>query len=290
MSAAGGHRTHAVPRPDLAVNVHTWGDPQSPAILLLHGWADCGASFEFLARALDDRHYLVAPDHRGFGDSGWAPGGYWFPDYLGDVDAVVRALLPDRRFALVGHSMGGNIAGLYAGIRPELLTHLALLEGFGLPDMPAEKAPDRYRHWLDQLAQPETLREFADDAAIVRHIRKLAPHARDEVVAFVAGAWTRATDHGTYALKMDPAHKRLNPVLYRRAESLACWQRIPVPILLVAGEESDQPARFPQFGTLDQIAQQFPRHELQRIARAGHMMHIDQPEEVAARLGAFLAP
>ena len=288
-AARSGHCTHEVVRQGLVLRVHAWGDPSLPPIVLLHGWADCGASFEFLARALADRHYLLAPDHRGFGDSDWAAGGYWFPDYLADVDAVVRTLLPGRHFALVGHSMGGNIASLYAGARPERLTHLALLEGFGLPDMPAAEAPDRYRRWLDQLAAEETLREFTDREAVERHLRKLAPQATDEVIAYTADVWTRPTSQGTFALKMDPAHKRLNPVLYRREETIACWRRVSVPVCLVVGEESDQPARFPRFGLLADVAGHFPAHAPHRIAKAGHMIHLDQPTALAVRLGEFLA-
>lgn len=86
---------------------------------MLHGWGDCGASFGFTAAALPRGYRVIAPDWRGFGDSGHNPAGYWFPDYLADLDELLEALGSNGPLPLVGHSMGANVAALYAGIRPE---------------------------------------------------------------------------------------------------------------------------------------------------------------------------
>ena len=116
---------------------------------LLHGWMDVSASFQFLVDALERDWYVIAPDWRGFGLSEWAAGGYWFLDYLGDLDVLLRLLAQDRSVNLVGHSMGGNVANLYAGVRPERVRKLALLEGFGLP----RTTPDRRAGAPGQMAR-----------------------------------------------------------------------------------------------------------------------------------------
>ena len=129
----------------LDVHLTVWGPKPSESVLpvfLLHGWLDCGETFQFMVDALQKDWFLVAPDWRGFGRSEWPQQGYWFPDYLGDLDALLDQLSPGAPARLVGHSMGGNIACSYAGIRPERVRCVVNLEGFGLArTSPAIKAP-----------------------------------------------------------------------------------------------------------------------------------------------------
>src|SRR5688500_8047814 len=103
----------------LKFHVRRWPGSNPEPIVLLHGWGDTGETFQFVVDALSDRHTLVAIDHRGFGRTEWPQDGYWFPDYLADLDAWLDHLSPDASVTLIGHSMGGNLAGHYAGVRPE---------------------------------------------------------------------------------------------------------------------------------------------------------------------------
>jgi pimeloyl-ACP methyl ester carboxylesterase len=127
----------------LKYHVRVWGDPgsgpeQPPPLVLLHGWMDVGASFQFVVDALDaiegPRRCVIAPDWRGFGLT-QTPGAdcYWFPDYLADLDALLDAMAPHGPIDLVGHSMGGNVVMSYAGLRPARIRRLVNLEGFGMP-------------------------------------------------------------------------------------------------------------------------------------------------------------
>jgi len=100
---------------DLRYRLHCWGNDSGIPVLLLHGWADVGMSFQFLADAMSNNWYLIAPDWRGFGETQWQMAGYWFPDYRGDMDAIIDHISQERPVRLVGHSMGGNVAWLYAG-------------------------------------------------------------------------------------------------------------------------------------------------------------------------------
>src|SRR3954469_23947014 len=80
----------------LRYHVRTWGDPSHPKLFMLHGWMDVSASFQFLVDALQKDWHVLAPDWRGYGLTEWPQDGYWFHDYLGDLDALLTALSPDQ--------------------------------------------------------------------------------------------------------------------------------------------------------------------------------------------------
>jgi len=274
-------------RGGIRLAVWSWGRADRPPLVCVHGWGDTGASFAFMAAHLADSFHVIAPDQRGFGDSAWAPEGYWFPDYLADLEAVLTHFAPATPIALVGHSMGGNVAGLYAGVRPERVSHLVLLEGFGMPTTRPEQAPGRYRRWLDELHADEALRDFESADALIAHLRKLAPQSPASVLRTLVTLWARPVEGGRWRLKMDPAHKRVNPILYRREEASACWSETVAPVLLVGARQSDLATRFPRFDVMTEVSTRY-RHVRQAwVENAGHMLHWEQPAAVADLVRVF---
>ena len=274
----------------LSHRLQRWGPPDGPLVVLLHGWMDCGATFQFLADRLPGHWSLLAPDWRGFGGSAPAPHGYWFPDYLADLDALVsRHAGSGRPVSLVGHSMGGNVACLYAGVRPERVRRLVSLEGFGLPATAPGEAPERYREWLDALERPPASRQFPDLESLAGHLRARSAGLGAAEARFIAGCWARPDPEGGWHLHGDPAHRRPNPVLYRLDEAMACWRRVTAPVLWVSGTESryadtlrrgsDWAARTACFADFREI----------RVEGAGHGLHQERPERVAELLEGFLA-
>lgn len=104
----------------LRYHVRAWGRADAPVLVWLHGWMDVSATFQFVIDALRGDWRSCAPDWRGFGLTQAALADcYWFPDYLADLEFVLDALAPSAPVVLIGHSMGGNVALLYAGIRPQ---------------------------------------------------------------------------------------------------------------------------------------------------------------------------
>ncbi len=267
------------------------GSPRAddPPLLLLHGFLDCGATFQFLADALAPARNLLAPDWRGFGESAWSPQGYWFPDYFADLEAILDAVAPGAPVDIVGHSMGGNVAMMYAGLRPERVRRLVSLEGFGLVTGAPERAPARYRDWLDQLREPAAASVFPSMAVFTDVLRKRNPRLPADRADFVARAWCEVLPDGRVRPRFDPAHKRVNPILYRREEAAACWAALRAPLLYVEGAESDFRSRLQGAADPDRMREWVPQLEPRVVPAAGHMVHHDQPAAVAGLIEEFLA-
>lgn len=282
-------RSEFLPIRGLRHHVRTWGEPGSPVLFLLHGWMDVSASFQFLVDSFARDWRIIAPDWRGFGLTEWARDGYWFPDYYADLEALLDHYQPGAPALLVGHSMGGVVASVYAGIRPERVARLVSMEGLGLARHAADQAPIRYSHWLAQLKDPEGFRSYRSFEEVAARLRKNNPRLSAERAAFLAQHWAKRLDTGEVALLSDPRHKMLNPYLFRIDEAIACWRRITAPVLLVSGKLSDIPARMKD--TPEQLAERkgaFRNRREVETDDAGHMMHHDQPERLAAILEDFL--
>lgn len=266
-----------------------WGPATGqPPILLLHGWMDTGDTFQFVVDCMDERRSFVALDWRGFGRSEWEPNGYWFPNYLADLDALLDHVSPHAPATIVGHSMGGNVAMLYSGVRPERVGRLVNIEGFGLPRVPADRAPDRYREWLDQLRSPPGFAGYASIGQLAGFLARRNPRLTPERADFIARAWTRVAPDGQQLIRSDPRHKLVNPVIYRREEAEACWRRVTAPVLLLLAEHSEFLGRLGEDGAPERLRSHFRDMRVEKVPGVGHMMHHERPDEVARLIEAFV--
>jgi len=211
---------------NLRYHVRTWGDARAPMVFLLHGWMDVSASFQFLVDSFARDWYVVAPDWRGFGLTAWAPGGYWFPDYYADLDALLEIYQPGAPAFLVAHSMGGNVASMYAGMRPHRVAKLISMEGFGASRTSPTDAPKRYARWLDQLRDLPLFKTYASFEEVAARLKKNNLRLTADKAHFLAQHWAKEIAPGNVVLHSDPKHKLVNPVLNRLEEVLACWRHI----------------------------------------------------------------
>jgi pimeloyl-ACP methyl ester carboxylesterase len=292
--------SHRVPLRGLSHHVLTWGDPAAPKLFLLHGWMDVAASFQFLVDAFARDWHAIAPDLRGFGRSEWQPQGYWFPDYVADLEALVDAFAPGESVDLVGHSLGGNVVMLYAGARPARVRRVVSLEGFGIPKEEADRAPQKIAAWLDALTAPPAFAPYANLGAVADRLQRNNPRLPRDKALFLAGHWAETTADGQARLVSDPRHKLPFPTTYRVEEAFAVWRNIAAPTLWVAAADSsipkwlnDHPEGEAGADGLDGVRRRMAQLRDARLVvlpDASHMLHHDQPAAVAAAIEAFLPP
>jgi pimeloyl-ACP methyl ester carboxylesterase len=286
----------------LRYHCNEWGDDRlcsddRPTLVLVHGWMDVGASFQFVVDALhaagDAPRHIVAPDWRGFGQTeAPAADAYWFPDYLGDLDALLQVISPGRPVDLLGHSMGGNVVMSYAGARPGRIRRLVNLEGFGLPRAKPEDAPARLNRWLDELREPLSLRDYASASDVAARLRANNPRLSADKAAWLATRWAQPDATGRWRILGDPAHRRTNPVPYQVDEVLACWRAITAPVLWVQGGKTDLDRWWNGRYGLDEFHRRLTvvhQARTETLDGAGHMLHHDEPAALAHLLADFLA-
>ena len=293
-------RSGFVPVRHLNYHVRQWGQPdasQAP-LVLVHGWMDVSASWQFVVDAMRSERWIIAPDWRGFGlttSEGPAPDNYWFPDYLADLDTLLDHFAGERAVDLVGHSMGGNVAMMYAGVRPQRIRRLVNLEGFGLPATRPAQAPERYAKWMDEIKALHRgemdLKPYESAEGVARRLMKTNPRLPQDKADWLAQHWAAPDAQGRWQILGDVAHKVISAHLYQVEEALAIYRRISAPVLSVTASDDSLSQWWKDQFTLAQYHERLqvvPDLQNAVIQDAAHMLHHDQPEELARLIENFL--
>lgn len=292
-------RSEFIPIRHLDYHVRVWGEPSPdrPPLVLVHGWMDVAASWQFMVDAMGEDRHIIAPDWRGFGlTRGPATDNYWFPDYLADLDALLDHYAADQPIDLVGHSMGGNVVMVYAGVRPQRIRRLVNLEGFGMPATRPAQAPGRYAQWLDELKALRRgdldLKAYDSLDGVARRLMKTNPRLTEDKARWLAGEWAQPDDQGQWRILGDPAHKVVNAQLYRLDEVQEVFARITAPLLSVTASDDSLGQWWKGRYTLEEYRQRLkvvPALREAHLDDAGHMLHHDQPQALARLIETFLA-
>jgi pimeloyl-ACP methyl ester carboxylesterase len=275
----------------LPIHYLEWGKPAGEPLVLVHGYLDLAYSWRPFVTSLQEKLgeplWIIAPDCRGHGDSGWvgAGGYYHFPDYVFDLEQLIRAL-GATEFKLIGHSMGGTISFLYAGTFPKRVSRLVLIEGIGPLGMNFSDAPLRMEKWITEVYERgrHRFREYTSVEAGASQLRHTNPRSSDTLALDLARAGMKQNDQGKWVWKFDPLHRTAAPQPFYTEQALEFFRRIECPVLIVEGTASRQTQRADKQARYDAIR----NHRRMVIDHAGHMVHQDNPVELAEAVVNFL--
>jgi pimeloyl-ACP methyl ester carboxylesterase len=292
-------RSEFIPIRHLRYHVLQWGtpSPDKTPLVMVHGWMDVAASFQFVIDALQNDYWIIAPDWRGFGLTETPDTDhFFFPDYLADLDQLLDHYVGERQVHLIGHSMGGHVATMYAGIRPERIQKLINLEGFGMPATRPSQAPARLAKWMDELKALQrgemNLKPYPNLEAVAQRLIKTNPRLGIDKAQWLAQHWARPNDQGEWRILGHAAHKVVNPNLFKTDETQAIYERITAPMLCVVADSDSMSQWWRESYTLADFMQRIAsvrhiKHAV--IEEAGHMLHHDQPEQLAKILEEFFS-
>jgi len=253
-----------------------------------------GASFHFVCEELKKNFYCIAPDLRGFGKSEHTKNslGYFFYEYVADVEKIFHHFSPKAKIRLVGHSMGGNVAGLYAGTNPSRVSHFINVEGFGIMDMPSKLGPKRMRQWLAAHEVIGKFKVYKSLRDLVGRLQQTNPNLSEDRASFFARCLSKKVKGG-YQIAADPKHKWVQPYLYRTENVFAFWKEIDAHVINVVAENTEM-ASWLKTGKdvhkeIDRRIKLFPKGSKKKVVKdCGHMIHHEKPEELAEIIHKFL--
>jgi len=274
-------REYAVKSEGLSLHVTEWGPVHGDPVVMLHGIRGYAETFAGLAAALQPEYRVIGIDQRGRGASDWDPARNYYTDaYVADLAAVADHL-GLQQFDLLGHSMGGIAAIVYAAAYPARVRRMVIedagpgaFEGSaGAERIQRELAttPAGFADWDAAMAFMRALRPTVTEAAREQRLRSMLKVLPD-------GGYTWRYDHaGIVATRLHPDPARVVDLRPHVAQ-LAC------PTLVLRGGRSD----YLQNASAQAMADANPNIQWKEVPDAGHYIHDDQPAIVAGHVRAFL--
>ena len=253
-----------------------WGNRGADTILFLHGALQQGHSWDFVSLSLCADYHVLALDARGHGDTEWAlDGDYSLEAHQRDLDGLVDALGLDR-FILVGHSMGGRSAYVFASRHPDTLKALTVVDTGPEMGRTGESRIRAFRELPDEL---DSYEEFAD------RVQSYTGRPRDQVTGALKYSIRKRSD-GKWTWKYDKVLRApgFRPGGWDRDRLWECVSQVRCPTLLVRGGDSD----FFLPEVMDRMLQLIPGSTGAVVPGAGHLVAGDKPAAFVVALRTLL--
>lgn len=267
-----------------------WGARDNSTIVLVHGIQDHCRTWDDMAGRISsftNNYHIVAPDLRGHGDSEWVKGsGYQYSDYIYDL----YQLIDQNDFGpvtLVGHSLGGAIVALFAGVYPEMVSRLIVIEGIGLWSLssPPQTAVEKIRAWTEitRAMAGRTPKRYENLHQAYRRMQQANPQLSQEKAFHLTLHGAIQEEDGRFSWKYDKYTYNFGGIGLSKEDTISLWQNISCPVLLINAAQGLE-WRTGQNDTL----QYFSNAQLLEVADAGHWTYHDQPKVVAQMLQGFI--
>jgi pimeloyl-ACP methyl ester carboxylesterase len=251
-----------------------YGTAGRTPMLCLHGGAAHAHWFDFVAPAFTADYHVISLDQRGHGDSAWAhPPDYSYESFAADLAEAVDKL-GLRDFVLVGHSMGGMIALVYAATYPGRVARLVVIDSTlrMTEERVASLRTIGTRRGSSYATREEFLQRF--------RLRPSGTTATAEIVAHLAEHSARRLEDGGWAHKFDrDVYARRQPL-----DGAKYWGRIGIPALLIKGELSRRIT--PEI--IADVKANCPQVELAEVSHSEHHVPLDNPGGFVRAVRLFL--
>lgn len=233
-------QTISLPSVDLALEFH--GDQDKPLLICLHGWLDNLASFYLLVNQLKNDYQLLLVDLPGHGLSEPLADGahYYIWQNIETLYELLQALEVERA-NLLGHSMGGVVASLFAGTFPDKVNTLVLLDSLGPMTSSAEQSPEQLaKAIIDAQKTPSQLRVFSDVKTALVARRKSSPASTEQALLPIVKRNLKPVEGGV-SWRTDRRLRHTSKVRLTEEQVLAFLSKIKANVLVVLAKQGIVP-------------------------------------------------
>ncbi|XP_054459845.1 serine hydrolase-like protein [Anoplopoma fimbria] len=284
----------SIPVPWGQIKGKVWGPDHGRPVLCLHGWADNCGTFNTLIPLLPNECRYVAVDLSGHGwSSHRSPGVFYsFPEYVMDVRRVVDALHWSQ-FSIIGHSMGGNIAGMFSALYPEMVDAVVLLDSYGFLPTDLKEMIKVMRQGMDQMVefykQTEDKKRVYTYEKAVERLSAANPTLSEQSVHILLERGLVQVEGGMVFTR-DFRINLKNIVRISLEQGLELQSRIKAPVLVVLAEDGFEKLLSGQDKKIaSAIVQAYKDRKHTVVTVPGdHHVHLNQPEVVAPLVSDFL--
>lgn len=269
----------------LSFGLKTWGKHDGVPTLGLHGWLDNAGTFDKLAPQLNDLDFRAMDmaghglsDHRSLGSH------YYITDYIADAIAVADSLAWPS-FNVIGHSLGANVALMLAGVFPERVKKLVLIEGFGPHTRPASVAASQLRSAFAKMKtyRPERQLVYESRDTIVKKRMVGGTVVNRQAAETLCQRGTKEVENG-WAWRSDPRLRYSSPLRFPEEEIQSLIGAVTAPTCLILGEEGIPRS----FMGLETRKGQHTDLRIETLPGQHHLHLEDESGQVAALINDFL--
>ncbi len=263
----------------------SWGTPTGEPFFCLHGWLDNAASFNVLAPKLPELN-LLALDFAGHGYSDHHPPGYhYFPlGYMQDLLAAAE-VLGWHTFGLIGHSMGAAIASELAGLFPERITQVVLIDGMVHHQGGPAESNDRNREAIEQMLQAHEKQPpvYPDVASMAQRVTTATDQSFQAASELVARGHKEVAGGVTW--RSDPRIRFATPLRVSSRQIDALMAATTAPSLLLTASRGDRWYR----DGVQRRTLHHPNLEIIELDGPHHLhLEVDHADAVALEIRRFL--
>lgn len=244
---------------------------KGPPIIILHGLFGSSTNWRSLSKSLSEHYRVITPDLRNHGRSSHYPS-MNYSEMANDI-ANLMDTLSLQQSTLIGHSMGGKVAMVNALLHPDRVEKLVVLD---IAPVNYDHRYGKIFHALNHLPLDQLKNRNEAEAFLNKHFDDLF------LVRFLLQNLARNENGFVWRINL--------PAIQENIETISSFPDIvPAgtfnrPALFLGGEKS----HFIQADHQRIIHKYFPGAEIEHIGNAGHMLHVEQPQEVLERTRLFL--
>jgi len=243
-----------------------WGNDKGQPMLLLHGFMAHAHVWDYFAVHFQSHYHVIALDQRGHGESQWSKdGAYSLDDHFSDIAHFIETL-DLNEVILIGHSMGGRHALLYAACVPSTVDRLILVDARPGNDL---RAASTLRQLLATFPlKAHSLKE------VVQAIQNLYPYLSREMCYHIVNHGYKRVHKRTYIPKYDTRiGQQSDNTGYVTEELWPFMEHVPCPVLVIRGQESSFLSR----KVTQQMCRAFHQAEFKEIPESTHMPVQENP-------------